>query len=139
MIQRVYKTVIRKIIHRRTASSYTDRHVMGIYDYAESKVGLKKPGGPNLALVPSESFKKDSHKITIKHLKNKFKNVKSLPLKAITRSVICTHEMHTPYAYYRAEQLYPFKSVFWDTLAPKKRIIRPAPVKKLISSKDKIK
>jgi hypothetical protein len=29
--------------------------------------------------------------------------------------------------------------VFWDTLAPKKRIIRPAPVKKLISSKDKIK
>jgi hypothetical protein len=122
MYKRVYKTVIKRIVKRRTcANQYTDSYLMKVYNWAETKVGLRKPGGYDMPLTAYENYATDRHRATWAHLKAKYKNITSLPLEAIIRSAIATHYMHMSYRVKDVTDPYsfPLKNVVWDTLESK--------------------
>jgi hypothetical protein len=63
------------------------------------------------------------HRISSKHITNKLAKVKTLHIKAITRSPISTHEIHSEmFSNPRCEAIYPFTGIKWDTLEPKRKV-----------------
>jgi hypothetical protein len=105
IFKRTYKGIIHRIINRRTNVWRSDKKIYDAYQLTPYKLALTK-----------------KHELTKSHLKHKYKNIDSLPLEAITRSAISTHEIYTDYytRKTRAHLLYPYKGVRWDTYSPRK-------------------
>jgi hypothetical protein len=136
-IKSSYKEIIGKITKRRSESDLfvkrfanQGKHFM----YSPEEGGTRRMGKmklsesdqhlifcyPTISYIP---YIKQNHVITKNHLEKKYENVTSLHIKAITRAQISTHELYTKmFKHPRTEKIYPYKSVKWDTLEPKKNL-----------------
>jgi len=110
-----YKIIKKRIINRITCvDCYT----------IDTELYVKHP------LRPYKTSIEKSHIRRREHLKRKLENVESFDMTAIARSPVSTHEIYTKhYRNPRSVALYPYRSVRWDTLSPRK-VVNPPFVKK---------
>jgi hypothetical protein len=136
-IDYAYWDILNKIANRRCTLlagplkkiTQTFEEVNGVMILKKSKVTTPKPPkkitlkSAKFLLVPYPVQVTWKDKRTRDHLRNKFKDVKSLPLSAITRSSITEHEASSTVrmGYQSGWMIDKFPKSCWDTFCKKKR------------------
>jgi hypothetical protein len=106
--KRVYQDIIERLCNRRS----------NVDHFVADPEFFHRFGSKTARLTVTKK-----HEVTRLHLKKKLQKLDTLHTKTIVRSAICNQEVYTKYCENpRAEYIYPYKSVHWDTLAP----LRPA-------------
>jgi hypothetical protein len=133
VIGAAYKSIINKIVNRRSAVDLFNNQM----DEVETRIFERLTDEEvyqtyEVPLQPLVTHINESHKATHKHLQKKYKNVKSLHIDSICRSLISVQSLFTQlgendaYAdiYGTIKPLKKINGVCWDTLASRKESLK---------------